>query len=337
MSTFRTPLALGTALLGMAACDGQFGGNDRDDAFTPPDVQLEAPDATFALDAPGLDAPFVFDSGFDAGMDAPFALDMGVTLPDARSTGSDAFWGTCSSGGTMGTCMPMSLCTMGSMPVMGLCPGPADIQCCLPGGDAGPAPDAFRMGGALTPAAVMARLGACNRIGGDYAKDSGGTANIPVCQRDNVVWWNADFDIDCDGGRGAICMSDPDYMAETSGVDSRGNPLDASTLPFIVIPLASTRFRYADHGIRIGQVALVMYRDRMVFGIFGDAGPAAVIGEGSFAMAEALGIPSNPSRGGVDSGVTYLVFTGASARVTRNESHAEAVTMGTSLLSAFVP
>jgi len=54
-------------------------------------------------------------------------------------------------------------------------------------------------------------------------------------------------------------MSDPDYLPDTSGVDSRGAPLDASTLPFIVIPLASTRFRYSDYGIRTGQIGLAMY------------------------------------------------------------------------------
>lgn len=218
---------------------------------------------------------------------------------------------------------------------MGLCPGPADIQCCLPTADAGPPPDGS-VPGTLTPADVLARLGACARIGGDYAKDVGSTSNIPVCQTSNVVWWTADLDVDCDGGRGAICRADPDYLPDTSAVDSSGNPLDASTLPFIVIPLPSTRFRYADYGIRAGQIALVLYGGRMVFGIFGDAGPSAIIGEASFAMAEALGIPSSPSTGGVDSGVTYLVFTGATARVTRNEDHAEAVRLGEPLLSAFV-
>lgn len=144
------------------------------------------------------------------------------------------------------------------------------------------------------------------------------------------------MDIDCDGGRGAECMADPYYLPDTSAVDSMGNPLDASTLPFIVIPLASSRFRYADHDIRHGQVALVMYRDRMVFGIFGDLGPATILGEASYAMAEAPGIPSSPISGGVGSGVTYLVFPGASARVTRNEDHDEAVTLGESLLAAFM-
>lgn len=317
MTTGRTHLGLVSLLLlfGLPACDAEL-------------VPREARDASGGSDAPAdpLDAPPGMDAAtLDAGMDAPSA-------PDAFA-GIDSGWGTCTYAGMMGTCMSVSDCPAGSMPMPGLCPGPADIQCCLPGTDAGPRPDG---GGTITPADVIARLGACTRIGGDYSTDVGTVANIPVCQTDNVVWWTADFDIDCDGGQGAICMSDPDYLPDTSAVDSMGNPLDASTLPFIVIPLASTRFRYADHGIRAGQVALVIYNGRMVFGIFGDAGPAAIIGEASFAMAEALGIPSSPRTGGVDSGVTYLVFTGTGARVTRNEDHAECVRLGEPLLDAFV-
>lgn len=321
-------LAAGGAL---AACGGDVDPRARVDAFEDPaeiDAAVVTPDAYFGFDAPDLDAPFpdafVVRPDAWAGMDA-FSID--------AFSGTDAFWGTCTSGGRMGTCMPMSMCSGTS--VRGLCPGPADIQCCLPGGDAGMF-DAPRPMGTYTNTEIIARLGGCTEIGGDYATDVGETANIPVCETGSVIWWDADFDVDCDGGRGSICMDDPDYLPDTSGVDSMGDPLDASTLPFVVIPLASTRFRYADHGIRIGQVALVLYRDRMVFGIFGDAGPASIIGEASFAMAEALGIPSSPRTGGVDSGVHYLIFTGTTARVTRNEDHAEAVTMGESLLADFM-
>jgi len=280
-------MTTGRSLLGFAlvlcvpACDAASEPRERLDASAPGDAGGEAPDAGADFDAARPDAAVARDAG---GLDAFTAYDSG--------------WGGCTYLGVMGTCMSVSECTTGRMPVMGLCPGPADIQCCLPAGDAGPP-------GTITPSDVLARLGACTRIGGDYATDVGETANIPVCQTDTVVWWTADMDIDCDGGRGAICMSDPDYLPDTSAVDSMGAPLDASTLPFIVL-----------------------YGGRMVFGIFGDAGPAAIIGEASFAMAEALGIPSHPSTGGVDSGVTYLVFTGTAARVTRNEDHAEAVSFG---------
>lgn len=316
------------AVVSIAACEGTIGPRDRVDAFVEPvepDAAVAPLDAHFVFDAPHLDAPL--PDAFVVRPDAWMGMDAFMMA------GTDAFWGTCSSGGRMGTCMPMSLCA--GMSVRGLCPGPADIQCCLPGTDAGMF-DAPRPMGSYTVAEVMARLGACTRIGGDYARDSGGTENLPICQTDTVIWWDADMDIDCDGGRGAECMADPYYLPDTSAVDSMGDPLDASTLPFIVIPLASSRFRYADHDIRHGQVALVMYRDRMVFGIFGDLGPATILGEASYAMAEALGIPSSPISGGVGSGVTYLVFPGASARVTRNEDHAEAVTLGQSLLAAFM-
>lgn len=281
----------------------------------------DAGSAEMDATSPGDDAASPGDDAASPGDDA--------ASPDDAAITTDATWGPCSYLGVTGVCESTSLCPPGHMPRMGLCPGPADIQCCLPSIDGG-------MPGTLTPAEVLASLGRCSRIGGDYAPDVGDTADIPVCQTANVIWWQADMDIDCDGGQGAICMSDPDYLPDTSGVDSHGNPLDASTLPFIVIPLASTRFRYADHGIRAGQVAVVLYQDRMAYGIFGDAGPASIIGEASFAMAEALGIPSNPRTGGVDSGVTYLVFTDASARVTRNEDHAEAVSIGSAMLDAFV-
>ncbi|MBN8609738.1 MAG: glycoside hydrolase family 75 protein [Deltaproteobacteria bacterium] len=322
------------AWMGATSGCGDVEPRERVDAFVDPieiDAAVASPDAYFGFDAPDLDAPFpdAFVVRPDAwsGMDA-FSMDAFSMMG-----GTDAFWGTCTSGGRMGTCMPMSMCSGTS--VRGLCPGPAEIQCCLPGGDAGMF-DAPRPMGTYSVDEVVARLGACARIGGDYARDSGGTSDIPVCQTDDVIWWDADMDIDCDGGRGAECMSDPYYLPDTSAVDSMGRPLDASTLPFVVIPLPSTRFRSADHGIRHGQVALAMYRDRMVFGIFGDLGPAAIIGEASYAMAVELGIPPSPISGGVGSGVHYLIFTGAGARVTRNEDHDEAVTMGESLLADFM-
>lgn len=192
----------------------------------------------------------------------------------------------------------------------------------------GPAP--------ITPDAVLARLGDCARIGGDYANDSGEAETIPVCGDGSVVWWESDMDIDCDGGREASCMADPYYQPETSGTDSHGDPLDANTLPFIVVPLPSARFRYADHGIAIGQVALVMYEGRMAYAVFGDAGPSGSIGEGSYALAEELGIDPDPVTGGADSGVTFVIFTGAASRVTRNEDHDEAVRMGEALARDFL-
>lgn len=314
---------IGIALVFVAGCNGAVARRDQADTGEDLDAAIVETDASTGSDAFTTDDAFV-----TPGMDAWSASDMGsdaYALPDAT-------WGACMAGGVMGTCMSVSACTGGSMPIMGLCPGPSDIQCCLPGHDAGMGTD----GGMVTPAQVLTRLGACTHAGGNYSKDVGTTANIAICQTDAVFWWTADFDVDCDGGSGAVCRADPDYMPDTSAVDSHGHALDASTLPFIVIPLGSTRFRYSDHAIAAGQIALVLYQDRMAWGIFGDAGPAAIIGEGSYAMAQALGIPPSPSTGGVDSGVTYLVFSGTTSRVAHNEDHAAAVSQGQTLLNAFL-
>jgi hypothetical protein len=146
----------------------------------------------------------------------------------------------------------------------------------------------------------------------------------------NAVFWKADMDIDCDGKETTACnlSTDPAFQNQTSASDSNGDALDASTLPFVVIPLPSTRFDSRNHDIKLGQIAMVIYDGRYEFGVFGDEGPATIIGEASYAMAEKLGIPSNPSTGGVDSGVTYIVFTGSTGVVTKLVDHDEATRIG---------
>ena len=196
--------------------------------------------------------------------------------------------------------------------------------------DAPPAP--------VTAADLLARTGSCNRIAGSplYSTDSGETATIPLCQLEGAIFWQADMDIDCDGGSSSLCRSDPSYLPDTSANTSSGMPLDASTLPFIVIPLPRTGFDFRTHDIHLGSVAAVIYQGRVVYAIFGDEGPSSIIGEGSNALATALGIDADPRVGGVDNGVTYIVFTGASGVVSRNEDHAEATTLGEMRAAEFI-
>jgi hypothetical protein len=66
-----------------------------------------------------------------------------------------------------------------------------------------------------------------------------------------------------------------------------------------------------------------------------DTGPTAIIGEASYATANDLGINPDPSNGGTDSGVTYIVFQG-SQRVSPIESHSAAITLGRNLAASFV-
>ena len=166
-----------------------------------------------------------------------------------------------------------------------------------------------------------------------YATDSGAAPSVDICRLNGAFFWKSDMDVDCDGQMTSVCNAntDPAYMNQTSFQQSNGQPLDASMLPYIVVPLPSTRFDYAAQNIQPGAIAIVMYNGRMNFGVFGDEGPSDIIGEASYAMAQSLGIDPNPATGGVDSGVTFIVFTGAAAVAMPIENHQSAVTLGQQL------
>lgn len=184
----------------------------------------------------------------------------------------------------------------------------------------------------VTAEAILAKVAACTRKASrsPYAKDSGGRAEIDVCQLESAVFFEADLDVDCDGRQSPQCnrQTDAHYQSQTAAEDSSGRPLDAATLPFIVVPGVSSKWSYKNAGIAMGTVGAVLYDGKIEYGIVGDVGPTAIIGETSYAMAERLGINPNPSTGGVSSGVTYVIFTGASARVAKNEDHDEAIAIG---------
>ena len=182
---------------------------------------------------------------------------------------------------------------------------------------------------APTAAEVMAKLATCHEISrAPYAKDQGGVSNVKICDLSNAVFFTADMDIDCDGKPTAVCnrSKDPSYQSSTAAVDSHGHALDASTLPYIVVPGASSRWSYSHSNIKLGSVAAVIYNGRIEYGVVGDVGPTAIVGEASYAMAKRLGINPNPASGGVSSGVTYVVFKGSGP--SKLEDHDAAVSLG---------
>jgi len=70
-------------------------------------------------------------------------------------------------------------------------------------------------------------------------------------------------------------------------------------------------------GIEIGQVAAILYTDQVVYAVFLDeCGDPKLIGEACCATAKLLGVDPDPKTGGTDGPVTYIVFTGASGRIT---------------------
>lgn len=157
-----------------------------------------------------------------------------------------------------------------------------------------------------------------------------------MCGTKGAVFWKADLDVDCDGRVTARCngRTDPWFHGDTAFHQSDDQPLDAAALPFVVVPAPSGIWDYRDAGIRGGGVVAIVHRDRVVYAVVGDAGPAGLVGEASYAAARSLGIDPDPSHGGVASGVTYILFRNSVVRPI--ESRSEAERLGAELARGFL-
>jgi hypothetical protein len=107
---------------------------------------------------------------------------------------------------------------------------------------------------------------------------------------DGTIFWSSKMAIDADGpaaGPGRLSGSQLDLDSgqdETSfsfpGLD---NGLPSETVPYIVLPGGS--FRKAT-GLAMGDVAAVIYQDKLTAALCGDIGPKNKIGEGSIRLHE---------------------------------------------------
>jgi hypothetical protein len=187
-------------------------------------------------------------------------------------------------------------------------------------------------------AQLLARLGnGCDQISnGKFATDDGEPATVPVCQTGGAVFYSADMDIDCDGRRTAQCNENTDccFYPDTAYHSSADEPLDAASLPYVVLPSPSSRWDFGDYGIDGGSVVAVIYNGQVEYAVVGDTGPETIIGESSYATANELGIDPDPSTGGTEGPVTYIVFP--NSQVNPIENHGAAVTLGEQRAQEFV-
>jgi hypothetical protein len=189
-----------------------------------------------------------------------------------------------------------------------------------------PAPPSTEVPGA---AELLASVDTCETISeGRFQTDDGTAATVPVCEANGAVVFEADLDIDCDGVVTFECneTTDPSFQPDTFVRTADLQPLNAATLPYVVLPTPSSRFDYRDHDIAPGAVVAVIHQGKVEYAVFGDTGPADVIGEGSYALARNLGIDPDPLRGGADGKVTYVVFP--DSKVASVGDHAAAVSVG---------
>lgn len=126
---------------------------------------------------------------------------------------------------------------------------------------------------------------------------------------------------------------DPDHQGQTTWQDSAGAQLGAHHVPFYVLgddcydrakgaPFAQCpHFFYAEHNITGLQFALIFYKGNAIGAVFGDTqgtdrtptsdNDSRELGEASVEAAVLLGIPSSGTSGGVDNGVTVVIFSGS--------------------------
>ena len=124
----------------------------------------------------------------------------------------------------------------------------------------------------------------------------------------------ADADVDCDGS-GGNPEHDPFFQPDTS-LHHEGKALNAYEVPWIVLPPVALALVKP---MVLGCKAAVLNREtcRMEFGVVGDIGPRAKVGEVSVEMARRLGLKFNPNTGGTSDlrQILYMWWPGLPAEV----------------------
>jgi Fungal chitosanase of glycosyl hydrolase group 75/Alpha-galactosidase, CBM13 domain len=151
--------------------------------------------------------------------------------------------------------------------------------------------------------------------------------NVNVYQVASGVYaYTSSMAIDTDG---SDPDPDPDHQGQTTFQDSNGKALGAHHVPFYVLgddcwdrKTPCPHFFYKEHKIKGRQFALMFYNGKCIGSIFGDTQTAndqttsdndsRELGEASVKAAQLLGIPSSGTSGGVDNGVTVVMFSGSS-------------------------
>ena len=202
--------------------------------------------------------------------------------------------------------------------------------------DAATTPAAVQAGPAaatsFTPAQVLAGVQAnmttANKVNSKpHINTMTRAQNVSVYQVSSGVYaYTSSMAIDTDG---SDPDPDPDHQGETTWQDSNGKALGAHHVPFYVLgddcwdrKSPCPHFFYKEHNMTGRQFALMFYNGKCIGSIFGDTQTAndqttsdndsRELGEASVKAAQLLGIPSSGTTGGVDNGVTVVMFSGPS-------------------------
>lgn len=138
--------------------------------------------------------------------------------------------------------------------------------------------------------------------------DKGGKAIFKLLG--GQLYYDSLLDLDSDGSR--FASQDRTGQSDTTLHQPDGRPVDSDAVPFFVLPGGGFEREF---GIRLGDVAAVLYEDRIEFAVFADRGPCRKLGEGSIALHRSLG--HETIRNGrfhdeaIDRDVITIVFPGS--------------------------
>src|SRR6266849_5645288 len=162
------------------------------------------------------------------------------------------------------------------------------------------------------PAASVTRLRTIGQdlrtatpVEGNFSKGGKAIFRLP----DGQLYYDSLLDLDSDGSRFAVqdLTGDPD----TSLHQPNGKPVDSENIPYFVMPRAFAE----QFGIVLGDIAAVIFKDKIEFAVLADHGPSKKLGEGSIALHRSLG--HEVIRGGtfhdeaIDQDVITVVFPGS--------------------------
>jgi len=111
---------------------------------------------------------------------------------------------------------------------------------------------------------------------------------------DGAVFWSSKMSIDADGpsagpGRRSGSQLDPGPGRDKTSYkphDKKGLP--SETIPYIVLPLRPQSTQAFDPAVEKGNIAIVIFKNKITAAVCGDMGPSNKIGEGSIAVHMAL-------------------------------------------------
>ncbi|TLU56249.1 MAG: hypothetical protein FDX18_09550 [Chlorobium sp.] len=141
--------------------------------------------------------------------------------------------------------------------------------------------------GANYPSASRQRLGGivdllnkATKIDRSFAKGGKTIYKLPGGQ----LYYVSLLDLDSDGSRWA--KQDATGQSGTSLRQPDGKAVDSDSVPFFVLPGSGF---YRQFGIQLGDIAAIIYKDRVEFAVFADHGPKQKLGEGSIALHRSIG------------------------------------------------